>query len=133
VKHGNLSQVPGVKYCPDDQGNFSSILMVAGIANPYPLEMKLKERCRRLEKLIFPDHYQFSEKDIDMIIQKFNDIFGGNKIIVTTEKDMGRLNQPGFIEKIKSLPICYMPIEIKLHKSDKEDFNNQILEYVKKN
>jgi len=132
VKHGKLSQIPGVSYKPDGKIHFSSILMVAGIANPYPLEMKLKERCRKLEKIIFPDHHQFSEKDIDGIIEKFDTIFTENKVIVTTEKDMGRLIQPVLFDKIKSLPICYIPIEVKLHKDNRENFNNQIINYVKK-
>ncbi len=46
---------------------------------------------------------------------------------------MGRLRQPELFHKIKSLPICYMPIEVKIHKDDRIDFDNQIIEYVKKN
>ncbi len=33
---------------------------------------------------------------------------------------MGRLSQPKLFNKIKSLPICYMPIEVKMHKEDRE-------------
>jgi len=83
--------------------------------------------------LNFPDHHQFTENDIDKIIQKFDSIFAKNKIIVTTEKDMGRLSQPELFQKIKSLPICYMPIEVKIHKDHRIDFDNQIIEYVRKN
>lgn len=133
IKHGELNQIPGVDFGPDNQSHFSSILMVAGIANPYPLEMKLKERCTKLEKFTFPDHHQFTEKDIDKVIEKFDSIFAKNKIIVTTEKDMGRLIQPALLEKIKSLPICYMPIEVMIHKDDREDFNKKIIDYAKKN
>lgn len=133
IKHGKLSQIPGVDFIPDQQHHYSAIMMVAGIANPYPLELKLRDRCTNLEKLNFSDHHQFTEKDIDKIIQKFDSIFAKNKIIVTTEKDMGRLRQPELFQKIKSFPICYMPIEVKIHKDDRMDFDNQIIEYVRKN
>lgn len=133
IRHGKLTQIPGVDYVPDQQCHYSSILMVVGIANPYPMEMKLKDRCQNLEKFIFPDHHQFLESDIEKIIMKFDGIFTKNKIIVTTEKDMGRLIQPELLEKIKSLPICYMPIEVKLHKEDREDFNKLIIDYVEQN
>lgn len=132
VKHGKLKQIPQMEFIPDQQSQYSSILMVTGIANPYPLEQKLQAKCTHLEKEVFTDHHQFTEYDVNKIIEKFNGIFTKNKIIVTTEKDMGRLTQPGLIEKLKSLPICYMPIEVKIHKDDKLNFDNQIIEYVEK-
>jgi len=132
VKHGKLTQIPGVDFVPDQQCSYSSILMVTGIANPYPLEQKLRTRCTHLDKEIFPDHHRYTEFDIIKLIEKFNGIFTKNKIIVTTEKDMGRLIQPVLLEKLKSLPICYMPIEVKFHKDDKQEFETQIIDYVKK-
>lgn len=131
IRHGKLLQIPGVEYIPESTCHFSSILMVAGIANPYPLELYLKDRCTSFEKLIFPDHHNFAEKDINMIVKKFDKIFTKNKIIVTTEKDMLRLIQPEVINRIQHLPICYLPIVVKLHKDDKEAFDNQILSYVR--
>lgn len=111
----------------------STILMFAGIANTYPLESHLKRICGELVVLKFPDHHKYKEKDLLKIKQKFNDIFTANKIIITTEKDMMRLIKQNLYNILKDFPIYYIPIEIKFHIDDEANFNNQIMEYVKKN
>jgi len=133
VRHGKLSQIPGVDYVPEKTCRFSTILMVSGIANPYPFERYLAERCTTLEKIVFPDHHDYKDKDIDQIIQKFKTIFTKNKVIITTEKDIIRLIHPGILEQIKNLPICYIPIEVRFHRDDTEAFDKQIVTYVGSN
>lgn len=56
-----------------------------------------------------------------------------NKIIITTEKDAVRLRENTFlIDNVKKL-LNYIPIEIDFLFETKESFNNQIINYVKKN
>ena len=131
IKHGSLSQIPGVDYIPEKTGKFSSILLVAGIANPYPLELYLTDHCNTLDKIYFPDHHKFTGKDIHRIKRTFEGIHANNKVIVTTEKDMMRFMQPDLLIMIKHLPICYIPMEIIIHKEDREAFEKQIFNYVK--
>ena len=131
IRHGKFSPIPGVDYSPEKTGNYASILLVAGIANPYPLELYLADRCTSLDKIYFSDHHRFTVKDIERIKHVFEKIPSKNKMIVTTEKDMMRFMHPEIQILIKHLPICYVPIRIAIHEEDQEGFENQIYNYVK--
>ncbi|MEZ5083751.1 MAG: tetraacyldisaccharide 4'-kinase [Bacteroidales bacterium] len=133
IKHGNFSPIPGVDFIPAKESKISFILLFSGIANTYPLEEYLKGKCKRLEIFSFPDHHQFTISDLEKLEKKFNDIFAKKKIIVTTEKDVMRLQFPELREKINHLPICYVPIEVAINKKDREKFNQIILNYVEAN
>jgi tetraacyldisaccharide 4'-kinase len=132
IKHGKFKALPGLDISLPTS-RFSMILMLTGIANTYPLEMHLMKYCERLEKLTFPDHHQYTSKDIEKIIETFDSFFPKNKIIVTTEKDAMRLNKPEFLKLLKHFPVFYVPIEIAFHKEGRKEFNKQILDYVKEN
>jgi tetraacyldisaccharide 4'-kinase len=132
IQHGNLTAIPGVDFVPGKPSEFSTALMVAGIANPYPLEMYLKDKSYNVETLLYPDHHQFTLKNVEEMIARFDGLFAKNKIIVTTEKDVMRLKQIDLLKKIKNLPICYVPVKMKFHKQDDAAFNQIILDYVKR-
>ncbi|MCF8369218.1 MAG: tetraacyldisaccharide 4'-kinase [Bacteroidales bacterium] len=133
IRHGKLIVMPGIEFNKPKSCKFSSILLFAGIANPYPLEIYLKEMCTDLRKMIFPDHHQFTLEDVKKLDEHFKSIFTKNKIIVTTQKDMMRLMLPHLMDAIKHLPICYVPIEVVINKEDREKFNQLILNYVEEN
>lgn len=133
IEHGSLTKIPGVDFIPENDFSSHAVLLIAGIANPYPLELYLKDRCAKLEKVYFPDHHDFKEKDINGIIKTYDKIISRNKLIVTTEKDMMRFIHPEIIGKIKNLPVCYLPIEVKFHHEDRGNFEKQIINYVKRN
>ena len=131
IHHGDFTRIQGVEFHPGTDYKDHTVLLLAGIANPYPLELFLKDRCARLEHLYFSDHHQYTKKDIVRITRVFNKIFSKKKIIVTTEKDMVRLIHPDLLELIRYLPICYVPITVDIHDGDREPFKKQISEYVK--
>ncbi len=131
IHHGGFTRIPGVEFSPGTDYRDHTVLLLAGIANPYPLELFLKDRCTRLEQLYFPDHHQYTKKDVVRITRVFNKIFSKKKIIVTTEKDMVRLIHPDLQETIRYLPICFIPIAVEIHEEDRESFEKQISEYVK--
>lgn len=133
IEHGVFTAIPGIKFKPDKKKKYSTILLVAGIANSYPLEFYLKDLCVELEIIKFSDHHQYNKKDIIRIVEAFDRIFSQNKIIITTEKDAMRLLHPEFIKMLKHYPVCYVPIEIEFHKKNKIKFDNQIIKYVKEN
>lgn len=108
-----------------------TILLFCGIANTYPLEDYLKRKYNFISKVQFSDHHNFTEKDINMVIEKFNSIIGKNKVIVTTEKDAMRLIHSPFISKFDKIPIFTIPIKIKFHKEENGDFDDEILNFVK--
>jgi tetraacyldisaccharide 4'-kinase len=110
-----------------------SILLLTGIANTDPLEYYLKDKVKNMERAKFPDHYSFTEKDLEGVKKIFNNIASANKIILTTEKDAMRLKSPEYADVLKDLPLFYLPIEIELHDKDKEKFKEQIVHYVRAN
>jgi tetraacyldisaccharide 4'-kinase len=112
--------------------NFS-IALLTGIANTKPLDYYLKDKVKNLTPIKYPDHHAFTKTDIEAIQKIFNNIAAANKIILTTEKDAMRLKDPAYAEMIKNMPLFYIPIEIEFHHKDKEEFNEQLIHYVRAN
>lgn len=110
-----------------------TILLFCGIANTYSLEDYLKRKYNTISKIQFNDHHSYTEKDIDLVIKKYNDLIGKNKVIITTEKDAMRLVNSSLIKKFDNTPIFTLPISIKFHNNNNADFNEEILNYVKRN
>lgn len=110
-----------------------SILLVTGIATVQSLEHYLLSNTNKVVTLNFPDHHQYTKNDIKLIEEKFNEITSNNKIIITTEKDMMRLNNKPLLNAINNLPIYYIPIEVKFNEQDEKEFNQQVLNYVSAN
>ncbi|MFV0531102.1 MAG: tetraacyldisaccharide 4'-kinase [Flavobacteriales bacterium] len=96
------------------------IILLTGIANPKPMMEYLKTKVEIVEHLSFPDHHNFTKKDISLIKEKTK-----NHIILTTEKDYMRLK---FVE-LSENPLFYLPIRIKLDKPD--EFDQMIKQYVR--
>jgi tetraacyldisaccharide 4'-kinase len=103
------------------------------IANPYPLQEYLQTKCNELILVDFPDHHNFSEKDMQSIIKQYESILGKNKMIITTEKDAMRLIDSPYLSRFDGIPFFYIPIEVKFHHEKDSNFDKEILDYVRKN
>lgn len=109
------------------------IILVTGIANPYPLLEFIKVNFCETEHLQFEDHHSFTSNDIERISAALKKLKSTLKFVFTTEKDAVRLR--GFAniaEPLRSL-LYYIPIGIDFPNNDKEDFDNLIVNYVRKN
>jgi len=115
-----------------EKENFS-ILLVTGIANPKPLKDYLENFSDVVEEIQFSDHYSFVSKDLDLIQSKFDKLQGENKLIITTEKDATRFYDMNINQKVIRKHLFYVPLRIKFMNDDKSMFDNQILNYVRKN
>lgn len=133
IKYGQLRPVFKSNNPGEIPQNFNSIIMVTAIANPYPLEDHLREKCYDLETITFPDHHKFSKSDIKKILAVYDDVFSPKKAIITTEKDATRLRSALGNEKLKDLPLYYVPVEVAFHKGQKQKFERRILKYVREN
>jgi len=111
----------------------NTILLFTGIANPYPLQEHLRDKCSELIAVDYPDHHSYTKADMVSIKDKFEALFTRKKIIITTEKDAMRLINSPYLSELNNLPVFYLPIEMKIHKQDREDFKNQIVNYVTEN
>jgi tetraacyldisaccharide 4'-kinase len=118
---------------PDENRKYYAILMFTGIAFTYPLEEHLRRSCVELEVMRFPDHHVFTVNDLKRVRETFCNIVGKNKILVTTEKDRVRLDQPDLKEAMQGLPVFCQPVEVDFFTEDKKWFNKQIIDYAGKN
>jgi tetraacyldisaccharide 4'-kinase len=110
-----------------------SVLVVTGIANPLLVYEYIKQYASDLRYLSFPDHHNFSDKDIELIMNSFEEIKQDRKIILTTEKDAVRLmDMPGLPDTLKEV-LCYLPVRVKFVNDKEKFFDKKILNYVGEN
>jgi len=92
--------------------------LVTGIANPQPMVEHLEELGLKFEHKKFKDHHNFTEAELRELQHE--------EFILTTEKDFMRLKNEISREKI-----FYLPIQSRFLQG-KEEFDDLVLEYVKK-
>ena len=98
-------------------------ILVTGIADSSYLVNFLKSKDLNFKHLKYSDHYNFNKPSIDKIRNLSND-----KIILTTEKDFGRLRP-----KINDREIYYIEVSMKFNAEMNEfNFNETISEYINK-
>jgi tetraacyldisaccharide 4'-kinase len=95
-----------------DLSSYTSALTVTGIANPGPFLKYLSGKINVEKQLEYPDHYSFTQKDLDHVLQTFNSITDENKIIITTEKDAVRLREIVGNNHTILRNIIYIPVEV---------------------
>ena len=114
------------KYTPLNIGEFDkdqNYLVFSGIGNHKTfVEMLKNNKLKIVSDLEYPDHYQYSKKDLDEIIinaKKFN------AHIITTEKDYLRL------ENFNRNEILYVKSSLEI--SDEKSLTNKLLKLNEKN
>jgi tetraacyldisaccharide 4'-kinase len=125
--------VPLTPGCHSGKPNLKTIFLYSGIANTSAIEEHLKRNCQELIVKRFPDHYQFSVKDLKDLRKEFRDTFGSSKAIVVTEKDAMRLKNPELLRELKGLPVYFIPIKVLFHNQDKGGFEKLILGFLAAN
>jgi len=98
------------------------ILLVTGIANTKPLVQFLEGRKIKFQHVKYGDHYEFTKKDNDNILETYSKIENEKKIILTTEKD--------YVRSFKGVDnFYYLPIET-VFIDHQNDFDKRIKDYV---
>ncbi len=108
------------------------IVTFTGIANPQPMITYLKEYASDVIHIQYPDHHQFTLQNIVEIRDTLDAIEGGNKIVVTTQKDAMRLLNSDLQDLTNNLPLYILPIEVDF-KEKTTEFNAIITNYVRTN
>ena len=107
-------------------------LLLTGIGLPQQLEHDLSPVITHLTPMTFADHHQFCKKDIQLINETFNAL-PLPRCIITTEKDLTRLkNVEGLSDDIKK-NLYVLPVRVKFMQNQEDMFNQQIIDYVRKN
>jgi len=111
----------------------TGIVLLTGIANPLPLKEYLSGYFNEIIHLSFPDHHKFTEKDIAKVSGAFLNLVSAEKFLFTTEKDAVRLREfTNIAEQIRT-SAYYIPVGINFLNDDKDEFDNLIIDYVRKN
>jgi tetraacyldisaccharide 4'-kinase len=94
-----------------DQFKNKKLLAIAGIGNPNNFfQLLLKNDLNIKKKLIFPDHYEFTETEILNIVEEADN---NNYEIITTEKDYFR------IKDFKNDKIKYLKVSLEIQEKER--------------
>lgn len=114
-------------------GQECGIVLLTGIANPKPLMEHLGKRYSEIVPLAFPDHHNYTEKDLQKISLAYSNLKSPKRYLITTEKDAVRLREFTNIAEPLQSAFYYIPIDIHFLNEDKDEFDNLIFDYVRKN
>ena len=109
----------------DNPENYN-ITLVTSISNADNLKQYLQKNENTVHHLSFPDHHNFTPKDIANILLEYKTSISDKNIILTTEKDKVKLLK--YKEHFEGIKLYFSPIEINIDNS--EEFNNEITNYV---
>jgi len=131
--YDNLKQVYGTESMPiNSLPDRCNVLLLTGIASPKQMQNDLSVYNYNLSYLSFSDHHNFSKKDIRTINRKFAEL-SSPKVIITTEKDVARIKfVEGLNDEVKE-SMYALPVRIQFMLGQEEEFNNKIINYVRKN
>jgi tetraacyldisaccharide 4'-kinase len=103
-------------------------LVVSGIANPVSLLNVLNQNGVNTEtRMVFKDHKNYSNKEIQSIRKKFYNT--NSHSVITTQKDAVKL--VGFSKEFDDIDIFYLKIKIEM--SDEVSFNKFIIDKINLN
>ena len=109
------------------------VILLAGIANPEPLQRYLASEYAVIDELIFKDHHDFTPQDLKIIEETLIKHQGSNPIIMTTEKDAMRLRDETSLPEYVQSQFYYIPFKIRFLDYDGKSFEKTIVGYVKDN
>ncbi len=110
----------------------TTVFLLTGIANASPLLEHLKKQTPHIVHHKYPDHHQFSLKNISKLAEDFLACTAQKKLIITTEKDAQRLGEQELQQVMKKLNILVLPIGIEFLNNQQKQFDKLVTDYVRK-
>ena len=110
----------------------TTVYLLTGIANPKPLLQHLRKQFMAVVAYNYPDHHQFTNKNISKLVADFKSCSAEKKIVITTEKDAQRLQIPALSRQLAGVPVFTAPITIDFLNGEAQQFGQLILDYVRK-
>lgn len=107
-------------------GRDDAILAVSGIANPRPFVRYLRRHNAPVKVKQYPDHHNFTRRDLEHLLRRFNEMEGERKLLITTEKDAVRLiNNPYFPQELKECSY-YLPVNVRFDPHNVDTFDDEL-------
>jgi tetraacyldisaccharide 4'-kinase len=100
------------------------VVLVSGIANAKLLEDYVRNNFKMVRHIAYADHHDYTVSELDQLLRLVN--ADSQITILTTEKDMVKIDSPAFKSITSKLPLFYLPIEIEFIKNGK-DFDEMVL------
>jgi len=110
--------------------NDTTVFLLTGIANADPLVQQLKKQTAKLVHHNYPDHHQFTLKNITKLADEFNACSSQKKLIITTEKDAQRLGKQELLPLVNQLPVLVLPIGTGFLNNAQQQFDQLVRNYV---
>lgn len=106
------------------------VLCFCGIASPASFLKQVRQYFPEAPGLVFPDHHEYTTKDVASIQQAYDKLTHNNKCIITTQKDHMHIKNNPIFEALTPY-IYYIEIDIHFLNGQEEAFNEQIIQYVR--
>jgi tetraacyldisaccharide 4'-kinase len=90
----------------------------------------MQEESIEINHIAFKDHHRFTNNDIRNIIN-VNNTGEYSNMLLMTEKDFYRLSNTQIEDLENYFTLIYIQIKINFIHSDKDNFNNQLLNFKK--
>lgn len=105
------------------------ILLLTGIANPYPLIEEMERHSQKVKVMSFGDHHAFNKNDVKKIQQTFSKM-SPEAIIVCTEKDAMRIRHNPYFPTEWHPRMYYVPILVSFLFDKGGSFDEWILKHI---
>jgi tetraacyldisaccharide 4'-kinase len=89
-----------------------SALIVCGIAKPKVMQEHLAHTVEETDLMAFQDHHAYQQEDVELMAQRYDQLPGDRKAMITTEKDIVRLEPFGGFFARRKLPVFILPLEV---------------------
>lgn len=90
------------------------VLLLTGLANPKLFVDYWKLKADVIHHLKFPDHHDFSKKDLTKLRQIFDSFAHQEPIVITSEKDSMRLASHVHLDVLRNVPIFVSKMAISM-------------------
>ncbi len=111
----------------------NKVIFFGGIANTKSVEAYLSGKFKEVVIRKYPDHHNYTFRDLVNLQDELNFDKSGNSILLTTEKDLSKLNLPMYAELLENTAIYILPVEVEFHKNSGKSFDEIVFNYVAKN
>jgi tetraacyldisaccharide 4'-kinase len=107
------------------------IVLITGIANSRVLVDHVAKEYQLKATLDFPDHYKYTVRDVEKIVDVFGKYSAENCVILTTEKDMVKLKDVKFKQMLKEIPIFALPVQVAFEHEEENLLLELILQSIR--
>lgn len=109
----------------------ASVILVAGIAQPEPMQVFLEQHFEDVHLLKYPDHHYFHPRDIEEMMEVYRNKEQEQVYIITTEKDAMRLAVHKDLLFENKINVLVLPIKVKFL-GHQAAFDLKIMDYIEK-